>query len=357
MDEKNPFEIDFESYIRQEEPDKREKSIAWATAIGLQQVDGLSPSEYLYKTAQRNIEGEITVDEARYLIDSYYEEKTNRADNDEEKEEADKVASRIVQVLKDKTFDFSPDSYIHIHGKIFEGVFKFAGKIRTYNITKNEWVLDGDTVFYSDCEMIRKTLDYDFAQEKNFDYNTLSQEEKVKHFTRFIANIWQIHPFGEGNTRTTAVFAIKYLKWLGYYANNLIFEKNSWYFRNAVVRANYSNNAKGIYMDTKYLEALFRNIMLGENNDLKNRYTHIRYSEQTQKSSEKRFGEKHKSSEKTSDIILSMLKENPKLSAKKISALIGISSRGVEKQLASLVQKGFLKHEGPAKGGRWEVLK
>lgn len=356
-EKENPFELDFDSYIRQGEPDKKEKSIAWAIATGLQQVDGLTPSKYLYETARRNIEGEITIEEARTLVDRYYEAKKDRNDDDDDKEEADKVAARIVQALKDKTFDFSPDSYIHIHEKIFEGVFKFAGKIRAYNITKKEWVLDGDTVYYSDYEMIQKTLDYDFAQEKNFDYNGLSKEEKVKHFTRFIANIWQIHPFSEGNTRTTAVFAIKYLKRLGYNADNLIFEKNSWYFRNALVRANYSNSAKGIYMDTSYLEALFRNIMLDENNDLKNRYTHIRYSEQIQKSSEKKFGEKQKSSEKTSKIILSLLKENPKLSAKKLSESIGISSRAVEKQLASLVQKRLLRREGSPKGGHWEILK
>ncbi|MBO4546907.1 MAG: Fic family protein, partial [Treponema sp.] len=273
------FEIDFDSYIRQGEPDKKEKSIAWAIATGLQQVDGLTPSEFLYKTAKRNIEGEITIEQARKLVDAYYESKTTREDDDDEKEEADKVSARIAQILKDKTFDFSPDCLIHIHGKIFEGVFKFAGTVRTYNITKKEWVLDGDTVFYSDCDMIRKTLDYDFAQEKNFNYKTLQPKEKVKHFARFIANIWQIHPFGEGNTRTTAVFAIKYLRWLGYSADNLIFEKNSWYFRNALVRANYSNTAKGVYMDTSFLEALFGNIMLGEQNELKNRYLHIRANE------------------------------------------------------------------------------
>lgn len=356
---KSPFEIDFDSYIRQGEPDKKEKSIAWAIATGLQQVDGLTPSTYLYKTAKRNIEGEITIEEARALVDSYYETKTDRKDDDDDKEEADKVAARIVQVLKDKTFDFSPDCYIHIHKKIFENVFKFAGKVRTYNITKNEWVLDGDTVYYSDCEMIRKTLDYDFGQEKNFDYNGLSQEEKVKHFARFIANIWQIHPFGEGNTRATAVFAIKYLKRLGYDADNLIFEKNSWYFRNALVRANYSNNAKGIYMDSSYLEALFRNIMLGENNDLKNRYTHIRYSKKTQIASEKNLPVNLSVNlpvNKKQMELISLLKENPSCTYDELAKRLNRTRETVRVNLRKLEQLGLIKRVGADKNGHWELV-
>ena len=240
----------------------------------------------MYETAKRNIEGEISIEEARKLIDSYYESKSARTDDENNTEEADKVSARIVQLFRDKTFNFTPAYYIHIHGKIFEGVFKFAGKVRTYNITKKEWVLNGDTAYYSDWEMIKQTLDYDFSQEANVDYNTFLSEEAVKHFTRFIANLWQIHAFGEGNTRTTAVFEIKYLRKLGDAADNTVFEKNSRYFRNALVRANYSNGSKGIYMKTEYLERFFRNIMLGENNELKNRYTHIDYDEYM-----KKFGE------------------------------------------------------------------
>ncbi|MBQ4024363.1 MAG: Fic family protein, partial [Treponema sp.] len=236
--EKNPYEIDFESYIREGEPDKKEKSIAWSIATGLQQVDGLTPSAYLYETAKRNIEGEISIEEAKKLIDSYYESKTSRPEDDDDKEEADKVSARIVQILRDKTFDFSPAYYIHIHKKIFEGVFKFAGKIRTYNITKKEWVLNGDTVWYADAYNIKDALNYFIKKERNFDYSKLSNEEAIKHITRFVSDIWQIHPFVEGNTRTTAVFIIKYLRFLHFIENTVPFEKHSWYFRNALVRAN-----------------------------------------------------------------------------------------------------------------------
>lgn len=285
MKKENPFEIDFESYIREGELDKKEKSIAWSIATGLQQVDVLTPSAYLYETAKRNIEGEISIEEARKLVDSYYESKTARTEDNDDKEEADKVSARIVQILRDKTFDFSPAYYIHIHKKIFEDVFKFAGTIRDYNITKNEWILNSDTVYYADADAydIKEALDYVITKERNFDYSNLSTEEAVKHLTRFTSDIWQIHPFGEGNTRTTAIFIIKYLRFLHFIENTEPFEKHSWYFRNALVRANYDNFPKGIFKSFDYLEIFFRNVILNENNELKNRYIHIDYSRLKQK--------------------------------------------------------------------------
>lgn len=283
MKRENPFEIDFESYIREGELDKKEKSIAWSIATGLQQVDVLTPSAYLYETAKRNIEGEISIEEARKLVDSYYESKTARTEDDDDKEEADKVSARIVQILRDKTFDFSPAYYIHIHKKIFEDVFKFAGTIRDYNITKNEWILNSDTVYYADAYDIKEALDYVITKERNFDYSNLSTEKAVKNLTRFTSDIWQIHPFGEGNTRTTAIFIIKYLRFLHFIENTEPFEKHSWYFRNALVRANYDNFPKGIFKSFDYLEIFFRNVILNENNELKNRYIHIDYSRLKQK--------------------------------------------------------------------------
>lgn len=245
MPDKHPYELDFEQFIRNTEPSKKDKTYVWSTAIGLQQVDGLTPSKYLYDTAKRNIEGEITFDEAKSLIDTYYESKTERIDDSEERtEEADKVASRIAQILSEKSFNFSPSHLIAIHGRLFEGIFKFAGKLRDYDISKREWVLDGDTVMYGAAFELKMALDYDFEQERNFNYKNLSIEEIVKHITFFVSRLWQIHAFGEGNTRTTAVFTIKYLRSLGFNVNNDIFAGNSWYFRNALVRANYNNLQK-----------------------------------------------------------------------------------------------------------------
>ncbi len=357
--EKNPFEIDFEEYIRHIDSSKKEKTLAWSTAIGLQQVDGLKPSSYLYETAKRNIEGELSFDDAKNLIDSYYESRTSRTDDEDERtEEADKVSTRIAQILSEPSFNFSPSHLIAIHKRLFEGIFKFAGKIRDYDITKKEWVLNGDTVMYGAAFELKSALDYDFEQERAFNYKGLSNDEIVKHITFFVSRLWQIHAFGEGNTRTTAVFTIKYLRSLGYKADNDIFAENTWYFRNALVRANYKNLKNGIQENPIYLERFFRNLILDENNELKNRYTHIDYDEYVKKfgvneeNSEKKFGDNQKSSE----IILKLLKENPKLSAKKLSEQIGITSRAVEKQLAVLIEKGFLKRVGSPKGGHWEVL-
>lgn len=345
-------ELDFEQYIRHTDASKKEKKLAWSTAIGLQQVDGLKPSEYLYETAKRNIEGELSFEEAKNLIDSYYRSQKSRLE-DERTEEADKVSSRIAQLLSEPSFNFTPYFLLAIHKRLFEGIFRFAGKIRDYDITKREWILDGDTVIYGAAFDLDNALTYDFKQEEAFDYSDPFSDAAIKHITLFVSRLWQIHPFGEGNTRTTAVFVIKYLRSLGYKADNDIFADNSWYFRNALVRANYTNVQKGIQENFIYLERFFRNLLLGEHNELKNRYTHIRYNEEIAKSSEKKFGEKQKSSE----IILTLLKAEPKLSARKIAEEMGISSRAVEKQIAILVKKGILKHEGPSKGGHWEVLK
>ena len=373
MEKENPFEIDFESYIREGEPDKKEKSIAWSIATGLQQVDGLTPSAYLYETAKRNIEGEISIEEAKKLIDSYYESKTSRTEDDDDKEEADKVSARITELLSEKSFSFTPNQLLSIHERLFKGVFYKvkAGKFRDYNITKKEWVLNGDTVLYANADLINETLKYDFETEKNFDYSKLSKEDAVKHITRFVANMWQIHPFGEGNTRTTAVFTIKYLRSLGFKVNNEAFEKHSWYFRNALVRANYTNMQKGIYMNTEYLEKFFRNILLGENYELKNRYTHIDYDEY-----KKKFGENEKSSEKNQSIndtakitqkitvkitanqqkIIGVIKENQFITQEELSSIVGIARLNINKNMKKLQEQGIIKRVGADKNGHWKVI-
>ena len=269
--EKDPFK----EYLRESEPDKAHKGYAWSTAIGLQAVDGLKPSKYLIDTAIQNIEGKITMKEAQSLIDSYYEERPVHLSDDERTEEADKVSSRIAEILSETAFSFSPNEYISIHRKLFQGIYKHAGKIRDYNITKKEWVLDGATVMYGSASELRATLEYDFSQEKDFSYKGLSMDEIIHHLAVFISRLWQIHIFGEGNTRTTAVFFIKYLRTLGFSATNDIFAKNAWYFRNALVRANYTNLQKGIHETTEYLEAFLRNLLLNEKNELYNRNLHI----------------------------------------------------------------------------------
>lgn len=265
----------FKEYLKESEPDKAERSYAWSTAIGLQAVDGLKPSKYLIDTAIQNIEGKITIKEAQSLIDSYYKERPVQQSDEERTEEADKVSSRIAEILSETAFSFSPNEYISIHRKLFQGIYNHAGKIRDYNITKKEWVLDGATVTYGSASELRATLEYDFSQEKDFSYRGLSMDEIIHHLAVFVSRLWQIHIFGEGNTRTTAVFFIKYLRTLGFSATNDIFAENAWYFRNALVRANYTNLQKGIHETTEYLEVFLRNLLLNEKNELYNRDLHI----------------------------------------------------------------------------------
>lgn len=262
---------DYEQYLRQGEPSKREKALTWAAAIGLQQVDGLQTSEYLHSVARRNIEDEITTSEAQQLIASYYEQKSARHETeDAETEEADRVTSNINHILSTATLDFTTHGFKMLHRQIFKGVFKHAGEFRKYDISKREWVLRGASVLYLGNAELQQALDYDIEQERQFSYTSLSTDEIVAHITRFVAGLWQIHPFGEGNTRTTAVFAIQYLRSLGFDVNNLMFAQHSWYFRNALVRANYKSAQ--VDYEPIFLERFFRNLLLGEQWELRNRY-------------------------------------------------------------------------------------
>lgn len=264
----------FKEYLIEKDPTQKEKSYAWDTAIGLQAVDGLSPSGYLKETAAKNIKGEITLKEAYQLIESYYQEKPYHTET-ERTEEADKVSVKIASLLTEKAFSFTPKEYVAIHRKLFTGIYPHAGQLRDYNITKKEWVLDGDSVIYGSATELEATLDYDFSQERAFSYRNLPTNAMIKHLAEFVARLWQIHIFCEGNTRTTAVFFIKYLHTLGFDVTNDIFAENAWYFRNAMVRANYNNYKKGVFATTEYLETFLRNLLLEETNPLKNRDLHI----------------------------------------------------------------------------------
>ena len=278
MSEKQKY-IDFEAYERVAEPHKRERVSAWRTAIGLQDVDGLRVSDYLKEIAVKHIEGDITIDEVREQLQSYYVNKTTHDADDAEKEEADRVAANITKLLSEKSFSLTPLEFLNIHRHLFEGVFKHAGEIRPYDISKKEWVLQGDTVVYGRAADIHEALKYDIQTERDFSYKGLTTDEIISHVVDFVTLLWQNHPFREGNTRTTAVFVIKYLRSCGFNVNNELFADNSWYFRNALVRANYSNPQKGILPDKSFLVKFFRNLLLGENNELKNRYMLIGYKD------------------------------------------------------------------------------
>lgn len=265
---------ELQQYIRAKAPAPKERAELWQTAIGMQQVDGLEVSDFLIDTAKKHIDGEITIDGAQQLIGAYYQRTENRG-SDENNHEADTASANIVKLLADPSFTFSVEGLASIHRQIFNGIFSHAGSFRDYNFTKKEWVLNGDSVVYGPASDLVRTLQYDIDAEKSFKYRGLSTDAIILHFAQFIADLWQIHPFCEGNTRTIAVFAIKYLRSMGYDVNNDLFSLHSWYFRNALVRANYRNVQKGVDSTHEYLTLFLRNLLLGESNELKNRVMHI----------------------------------------------------------------------------------
>ena len=332
---------DFEEYIRQVEPSAQQSAADWQTAIGLQQVDGLKPSQYLLDVAKRNIEGDITIDEVREMLESYYSSKAKRTPDVDESAECDKASANIKKILSTNTFAFNTNGFIATHRRIFEGVFKHAGELRKYDITKKEWVLRGDTVSYLNWEDLRRAIDFDIQQEKDFNYSGLSEEEKVRHIAHFISGLWQIHPFREGNTRTTAVFAIQYLRSMGYDVTNNLFKDYSWYFRNALVRANYKNVRLGINYDFNYLELFFRNLLLNEHNELKNRYMLINAPEGWSETDDKPTITDDKPT-----IILAYLKEKGSCRTAELSTLLGLKPTQTKAYLYQLLQEGKIVAHG-----------
>ena len=343
----------FDEYIRQGEPDKKEKGLIWKTAIGLQQVDGLKPSEYLIQTAIQNIEGDITFEEVKSLIDDYYKAQVARQDNseDDRTEEADKVSARIAEILSEKTFSFSPTEYLNIHRRLFVGIYKFAGKIRDYNITKAEWVLDGDTVLYAGADNLWATLEFDFEQERKFDFKGLNPQQVIEHIAHFISFLWQIHIFGEGNTRTTAVFLIKYLRKLGFKnINNDLFAQHSWYFRNALVRANYSDISRNIAKTEIYLNRFLSNLVFGENNVLKNRELHVYFTTNVGVNDTVKV-----ENDTVNDTVFNLIKENPSITAEEIRVKLNIGIATVKRKIKILKEKGIITRLGSDKTGSWKV--
>lgn len=366
MKELPTYTPDFEEYIRQGEPDKKERAQIWRTAIGLQQVDGLEVSEYFKENVKRNIEGEISIDDVQKLTRAYYVSKTNREPDDEEKEEADKVAANISKILTSQTLDFTTDGYVSLHRRIFNGVFKHAGQIRDYDITKKEFVLRGGTVNYLNWEDLRRALDYEINREKQFDYRGLSADELIEHVAKFVSDLWQIHAFKEGNTRTTAVFAIQYLRSIGYEVNNELFASHSWYFRNALVRANYKNAVQGINYEPIYLERFFRNLLLGEQWELKSRYLVINppveYAEQPRKDAgnvtEKVTNVTENVTEKLTGRqrqIIEMVARYPFTTTTMMAQNLKVSLMTIRRDIEKMAH--VIRHVGPDKGGHWEIIK
>ena len=266
-----------ENYIIENETtniDKKQEY--WNTGIGLNKVDNLEPSTYLIDLSKKNINGELKYYEVEEALKAYYKVQDINNIKIKKEKECDLVSLRIANLLEDNSFGFSPITLKNIHKYLFKDIYDFAGSYRDYNITKKEDILNGDTVKYVNYQDIESYFDYDFKEEKEFDYSKLNKNELIEHISKFTSSIWQVHPFGEGNTRTTAVFIEKYLINMGFIVNNDMFKDKSVYFRNALVRSNYGNIPKGIYPTFNYLSRFFENLLQGKNNELDNRDLYVK---------------------------------------------------------------------------------
>ena len=382
--------LDFDKYYEAPEPGRRERAYAWATAIGLQDVDGLKPSKYLIATAKRHIEGEISQEDARRLVDEYYETKLGH-DEPEDAEEADKVSARMISIINTPGFRLSPEYYLGLHKQIFNGVFSHAGKIRDVELTKREWVLNWDTVDYELSCMIEKSLEYDFDNEKKFKYKGLSEDAFIEHFASFISGIWQIHPFREGNTRTVALFAIKYLKSMRHEVTNDLFAEKSWYFRNALVRANYSNFKLNVDKTQLPLEEFFKVLIYGDEIELHNRF--LRIGQEYGSPAAKAIADLHRHDDVINDVVnrpdfgknrrndgindginpsddgindgikytlteteekaVKAILRDSHITATVLSGVLSVKKRQAERIIASLKKKAGLKRRGARKNGEW----
>ena len=265
-------EKDFDSSMNPYQEEQRSKDyvkqLQWDMAIGLQQVDNLKPSKYLEQISKMNILGELTIEEVEQSLREYYTTKEEPKDINLNELECDFVSMRIVELLSIDNFELSVDYLKYVHKYLFQDVYEFAGEFRKINFSKHEKILNNDSVAYGDFKTLIESLEYDISLEKNKNYNDMPIVEVIKNITDFTSSIWQVHPFREGNTRTTAVFIEKYLISLGYNVDNSLFKDKSVYFRNALVRSNYFNNYLNIKEDKSYLIKFYENLLLGKNNNL-----------------------------------------------------------------------------------------
>ncbi len=255
-------------YTEEIKPEGYVKQLQWDMAIGLQEVDNLKPSKYLEKLLEDNVNGKLTIKQVEEELREYYTEKDKKQELNHNELECDFVSTRIVELLGKNNFELSVDYLKYVHKYLFQDVYEFAGEFRNIDFSKHEKILNNDSVAYGDCKTLKQSLEYDISLEKEKNYKNMDVVEVINNITKFSSSIWQVHPFREGNTRTTALFIEKYLISLGYEVDNTLFKDKSVYFRNALVRSNYFNNYLNIKEDSSYLVKFYENLLLGKNNNL-----------------------------------------------------------------------------------------
>ncbi len=255
--------------------------VCWETAIGMQAVDGLLPSkEFITLVTKSLTKSSISPSGLITLMRVGYYDNGSNEPIDKDTMQADYVSTNIYHFLR-KWYYYYPDlctleAFKEIHERLFRKTHENAGEFRRYNISKREWVLSGDTVKYGDCINIKSELEKCFTKAKKC--SQMNQTEMVKYLSELTSSIWQVHPFSEGNTRTTACFMISYILTVTDFPQIYdTFVDNSLYFRNALVRACYENSQYGIKPTTRYLERFYENLLFDKKNKLDNQQLHISY--------------------------------------------------------------------------------
>ena len=354
----------FEEYINGLEKEKYYKGYLWDTAIGLLDAVGVETSEYLWEVARDSIYGDTKIHEVERQVSAYYDQETWRS-KDRSTEGADRIAARIVTLLADPAFYFTPEHYIDIHKKLYGGLFDYAGKVRTRDITRNEWVLGDKIVTYSDAGELLEALIYGMSLEMDYSYLNLPVDEAIKHIAQFFARLWQLHVFEEGNTVATAVFLLKYLNFLGLEVAGDVFSKNAKYFRNALVRANYSDEENGIYAKLDFLEIFLRNLILKEYNSLRNEDLLVTKEKEQKsdpiidpievKNDPINNGNDPKKLTRREQTIYNYIKNGSQMNRNDMARKLKCSEATVKRAIVKLTKMGLIVREGSNKTGYWKV--
>lgn len=259
-------------YLRSRNKTERDYSLLWLTSFGIQSVVNLKPSDNLFPIIKRHIEGTVDIHRTRTELREFYHEQHRQSGNSHihREEEADKVAVRIMEVLLDEDFDLTFEYFSKVHNHMFHGIYHHSGELRDKPLSKKEWVLGNTTILYPSTDHLRERIDYLFAKERCTDYKALSNRHKIRHFSEFISRLFIANPFQFANSRAVFVFAVKYLMAMGFQMQNDTFFREAWYFRNAIIRASYTNMHQGIYPTTEYMEMFLNNLLHNDTNELKN---------------------------------------------------------------------------------------
>ncbi len=309
----------------------------------------MKPSDYLIATAKQNIEGSITIDEVKLRIDTYYQQQAVKNDKDRT-EEADKVSARIAEILSEDSFAFSPAEYLSIHRRLFQGIYSHRRRNSRLQYCQKRMGVERRNCFIRQRSKFESYFRVRFRTRKKFSYKGLTRQEIVEHIAHFISYLWQIHVFGEGNTRTTALFLIRYLRKLGFKeVNNDLFAEHSRYFRNALVRANYEDLSKGIHKTEQYLIRFLLNLLLKENHPLKNREMHIHYIDTVNDTVKLK-------NDTVNDTIFDLIKKNNHITAVEISEKLKISLSTSKRRIKALKEQGKIKRIGSDKTGDWKAI-